>query len=92
MTRIMTYRCDKCKYSSTDEKECLTHEARHYGLTYEQYQHWKSLQDEVRRAGSTLSCRSDPDTRGRFDDTIRAMTEWEKAHSIDVETLPKHFV
>ena len=85
------YQCEFCNFQTTDETECLSHEARkHYGITLKEYEQWKKLNEEASRAGAMQSISCNPHTRAEFDRTIRELVDFEKAHGLP-DTTPRHF-
>ena len=43
MKTIMMYQCEKCRKIYDSAIQAMTCEAAHYGLTLEEYYHWREL-------------------------------------------------
>lgn len=55
MKTIMMYQCEKCRKIYDSAIQAMTCEAAHYGLTLEEYYHWRELLKTVKEAGAMNS-------------------------------------
>jgi len=55
MKTIMMYQCEKCRKVYDSASQAMTCEAAHYGLTLEEYYHWRELLKTVKEAGAMNS-------------------------------------
>lgn len=49
------YQCEKCRKVYDSASQAMTCEAAHYGLTLEEYYHWRELLKTVKEAGAMNS-------------------------------------
>ena len=54
MKTIMMYQCEKCRKIYDSAIQAMTCEAAHYGLTLEEYYHWRELLKTVKEAGKKV--------------------------------------
>lgn len=80
---IRTYMCDVCGQEFDSASEAESHEARCYGLSYQEYQMWFHLSDWVARSGKLLSIQSNPETRERFDTACEKLVDFEAEHHLE---------
>ena len=55
MKTIMMYQCEKYRKVYDSASQAMTCEAAHYGLTLEEYYHWRELLKTVKEAGAMNS-------------------------------------
>ena len=55
MKTIMMYQREKCRKVYDSASQAMTCEAAHYGLTLEEYYHWRELLKTVKEAGAMNS-------------------------------------
>ena len=91
MNQISVYKCEHCDYSTTDMRECLTHEAGHYGLTLDEYDEWRSLHRTAADAGITVGYTRNEETSRLFDVAIENLVSFERTHSLTHKIKPRHF-
>lgn len=91
MNQITLYSCEHCNYSTTDMHECLVHEAKHYGLTPEEYQSWRELHHSAVQASTRIGTTRNDDTRRAYDMAIKNLVEFEVAHKV-TGRKPRHFL
>ena len=91
MKAITMYKCDLCDFQTTDEHECLEHEAsKHYKISIEDYDKWKELTKKAEHAGWEVSNFRNPTTLKAFDDAIDGLITFEQAHGLPGKR-PQHF-
>lgn len=78
MKSILAYKCDQCDYMSSNPEDVERHEAKHYGLSLEEYKEWQALYDEAKKAAYTRNCTNTPETREQFDAVIKS---WRRSKS-----------
>lgn len=92
MRSIIAYKCDQCDYLSSNPEDVERHEAKHYGLSLEEYKEWQELYDEAKKAAYTRNHTNTPETREQFDTTIKKLAEFEKSMSLQPYNRPSHFM
>lgn len=92
MKSILAYKCDQCDYMSSNPEDVERHEAKHYGLSLEEYKEWQALYDEAKKAAYTRNCTNTPETREQFDAVIKKLAAFEKRMSLQPYNRPSHFM
>lgn len=92
MKSITAYKCDQCDYLSSNPEDVERHEAKHYGLSLEEYKQWQTLYDEAKKAAYTRNHTNTPETRKQFDAVIKKLTEFEKRMCTHCSHRPSHFM
>lgn len=92
MRSIIAYKCDQCDYLSSNPEDVERHEAKHYGLSLEEYKEWQALYDEAKKAAYTRNHTNTPETRKQFDTTIKKLTEFENRIARRQINKPSHFM
>lgn len=92
MRSIIAYKCDQCDYLSSNPEDVERHEAKHYGLSLEEYKEWQELYDEAKKAAYTRNHTNTPETRKQFDTTIKKLTEFENRIARRQINKPSHFM
>lgn len=82
MDTKMIYICGKCRKESKTKDEIIECEARHLGLTVEEYHQWKNLKREVKDAGINVSICKNDETEMEFDRAVMNLTNFETKHDI----------
>jgi predicted metal-binding protein len=82
MKSYVAYVCKKCGKESRDSDEIKKCEASHYGLTLEEMQEWKQLQEYVKSVSSIVSITKNESTERNFDEAIASLLSFEKKHKI----------
>lgn len=82
MKTIMMYQCEKCRKVYDSASHAMTCEAAHYGLTLEEYYHWRELLKTVKEAGAMNSISKNERTDKAFDDAVIRLVEFEKEHKL----------
>ena len=82
MQTTITYQCDVCKKQSHCQKEIHACEAKHMGLSYEEYQHYELLKQQMIRACWIVSDTNNDRTRAEEELAIRKVLEFEKKHNL----------
>lgn len=92
MRSIIAYKCDQCDYLSSNPEDMERHEAKHYGLSLEEYKEWQALYDEAKAAAYTRNYTNTPETRKQFDAAIKKLTEFENRIARRQINKPSHFM
>lgn len=92
MKSILAYKCDQCDYMSSNPEDVERHEAKHYGLSLEEYKEWQALYNEAKKAAYTRNCTNTPETREQFDAVIKKLAAFEKRMSLQPYNRPSHFM
>lgn len=92
MKSITAYKCDQCDYLSSNPEDVERHEAKHYGLSLEEYKQWQELYDEAKKAAYTRNYTNTPETRKQFDAVIKKLAAFEKRMSLQPYNRPSHFM
>lgn len=88
MKQITLYECELCKFTSQDRLEVLRHEADHYHLTPEQYQHWRHLCHNAARAGYAADRKKNPQTDKAFDEACQTLADFEEKFNLSAAQKP----
>lgn len=83
MRAITVWQCDLCDFQTSNKEEMIRHEAKHFGLSPEEYTEWSRLHKDAEKAGYAVGVRNCPETRNTFDEAIRCIVEFEKQHGLD---------
>lgn len=78
----MIYCCDYCNFESKDKREVLSHEAKHFNISLNEYLLWLKLKAAAAEAGKRVSVRNNADTQREFDEACEKLTDFELAHGI----------
>lgn len=70
---------ESIRFSKSGNDLC---EAAHYGLTLEEYYHWRELLKTVKEAGAINSISKNERTDKAFDDAVIRLVEFEKEHKL----------
>ena len=82
MKQYTMYICETCGYESRDFKEMREHEAAHLGLTVEEMETYRALKSQASYMGSVVANRKNEETERKFDEAIKELIDFEKAHRI----------
>ena len=84
MKQYTVYGCDYCDFESKSFNETEKHEAEHFGLTIEEFHHWKTLKANVQSCSSTISRTKNEETEKMFDESVEKLIAFEKEHGIAI--------
>jgi len=76
------YCCDYCDFEDKDRKKVLSHEARHFNTSIDEYLLWRKLKVAAEEAGKRVSIRNNADTQREFDEACEELTNFELEHKI----------
>lgn len=92
MKHMVVFCCEFCAAPPFETLgKAQEHEAKHFGLTVEEYQEWGRLEQKVRQASATVSCASNPTTRKAYDDAISDICAFELEHHIPGDAKTPQF-
>lgn len=93
MIRKTIFCCQFCGEEFSKQEDCRAHEAVHYGLTTEEFDHWLVLSMRAASAGHGVGVSSNPTTRAAFDQAIAALCNFETKHHLEHMERPRdwHF-
>lgn len=83
LKRYTVYKCDYCDFESRDFKKAEKHEAEHFGLTVEEFRHWKTLKANAQSMGTAVSGTKNEETERMFDEAVEKLLNFEKEHGIE---------
>ena len=92
MIRKTIFCCQFCGEEFSKQEDCRAHEAVHYGLTTEEFDHWLVLSMRAASAGKSVGVYNNPDTRATFDRAIQALCDFEVEHNLDDKKCPRDWV
>lgn len=92
MIRKTIFCCQFCGEEFSKQEDCRAHEAVHYGLTTEEFDHWLVLSMRAASAGKSAGVCNNPDTRAAFDRAIQVLCDFEAKHNLDDKKCPRDWV
>ncbi len=75
------YVCDFCNKEYKNSMDAYKCEAKHLGLTIDEYKKYMKLLKEERRAFIVASSVVNDEIRKRCDDTVKAVLDFQKEHN-----------
>ena len=82
MKQYTVYVCEQCGYESRDMREMQLHEARHFGLTVEEMEVYRSLKSFVAYMSHVITNNNSTEVREQYKDAMRKLVSFEKEHRI----------
>ena len=91
MKQKILYCCEICGRKFDNKYDAQEDEAKCYGLTPQEYRHWKDLCGAAAQAGRIVASRKNLDTDGAFDRAIRELISFEETHNLNDKKVPSDF-
>lgn len=77
------YECEFCGNQYKTTKKAYECEAKHLGLTMEEYKEYMNLLDEEKTAFGIAGCASNDVIRKRCDDAVKAVIAFQEKHGLE---------
>lgn len=82
MKTKMVYICEHCKNEYKSAEDALKCEAKHLGLTLEEYKKYLALLETEKRCGFNVGIAKNERTDKLWDDAIKEVIRFQKEHNL----------